>query len=65
MEETAGKVMGVAEEVYETAREKSGEVIEEVREAARERSREEGLTAEGVMKAAARPAQAAQRETER
>jgi hypothetical protein len=76
VEETAGKVMGVAQETYDTVREeasrKRDEIVDEVKEsaqevkaaaadAARERSREEGLTPEGMKQMASRPAEAARR----
>jgi hypothetical protein len=76
VEETAGKVMGVAQETYDTVREEAGrkrdELVDEVKEsaqevkaaatdAARERSKEEGLTPEGMKQMASRPAAAARR----
>jgi hypothetical protein len=75
VEETAGKVMGVAQEAYDTAREGVREqreplhqAVEEVKnatvEAARERGRQEGLTAEGLEEMASRPAKAARRPEE-
>lgn len=68
MEETAGKVMGVAQEAYDTAREKGSEAMQEVKdatvEAARERGMQEGLTSESIQEAATRPAKAARRAAE-